>query len=111
MRNEILTTIATNHPKSMTFPAIIFCSWDSEIPLANAIVLCNFDGENCKNESIKEIDIVSTGWSAKHSCIIFNGVKLFAGNGQKPLTVKNGGPYSYGLRLAFYIPEKVRINK
>ncbi len=111
---DVISNIKIYNQAELTFPAIVICGWFSDDSIADSIVYCTFNNEDCKSKQIefKPIIVSGFGLSSKHDCIRINGQTVndssIINNTYSPLlSVKQESIYEAGLSIAFLMPEKV----
>jgi len=111
---DVISNIKIYDKEELTFPAVVFCGWYSSDSIADSIVYCTFNNEDCKSKQIEFEPIIVSGFglSSKHDCIRINGQTVddsnIIQNSYSPLlSVKQESIYEAGLSIAFLMPEKV----
>ncbi len=108
---EVISNIQIFNEPELTFPAIIICSWYSDVPIKNIIVYCTFNNKQClsNNIELEPIIIIGYGLSSQHDCIRINGQNVSEKNKKNLLTVYSSDTYESGLAIGLMIPKGVRF--
>jgi len=106
---DVISNIKIFNQAELTFPAVVFCGWHSDDSIADSIVYCKFNNEDCTSKQIAFESIIVTGYglSFKHSCIRINGQSVLHNSNKRLLSVKQESIYDAGLSVAISMPEKV----
>jgi hypothetical protein len=89
--------------KEITFPALVFCLWNSNFNLEETVFECKFNSKPCQN-AIEKVVIIGYGQSEIHNCIRVNGA------GKYPLlTSRINTLVDSGLTISFLIPGEVSV--
>jgi len=106
---DVISNIKIIQKNELTFPAIVFCSWYSSVPITEAIVFCTFNQVDCESSQVEfePITVIGYGLSKMHSCIRINGQKISMKHKKKLMSVTQHGVYEAGLSIGFAIPDEV----
>ncbi len=50
---DVISNIKIIHKNKLTFPAVVFCSWYSSVPITEAIVFCTFNQVDCESSQVE----------------------------------------------------------
>ena len=108
---DVISNIKILDKTELTFPAIVFCGWYSDNSIADSIVFCTFNKQDCQSNKINFEQIIATGYglSFQHNCIRINGQKASNKNKNLLLSVKQPNIWETGLSIGFIVPEGVRF--
>jgi hypothetical protein len=108
---DVISNIKILKQAELTFPAVVFCGWYSDDSIANSIVYCTFNNEDCQSNKIEfePIIVMGYGLTSRHNCIRINGQNVFKQSNNKFLSVKQNSNHDAGLSVAFAMPEGVRL--
>jgi len=110
-RYEVISNIKVLNEPELTFPALIICTWYSDVQIKNIIIYCSFNNKQCLSNNIELEPIVITGYglSAQHDCIRINGLKVSEKNKKNLLIVDSNDAYESGLAIGLIIPNGVKF--
>ncbi len=92
----------------LTFPAVALCGWFSDNPIADSIVFCTINKQDCQPHQIEPIVVIGYGLSSKHNCVRINGQISSKKNIKELPTVKQDNIFDAGISVGLIVPEGVR---
>jgi hypothetical protein len=108
---DVISNIKILKQAELTFPAVVFCGWYSDESIADSIVSCTFNNEDCQSNQIEFEPIIVTGYglSFKHNCIRINGQNVLDKSNNRLVSVKQESIFDAGLSITFLMPENVGL--
>jgi len=108
---DVISNIKIYNQAELTFPAVVFCGWYSDDSIADSIVSCTFNNEDCQSNKIEFEPIIVTGYglSFKHNCIRINGQNVLDKSNNRLASVKQNDINDAGLSITFLMPENVGL--